>query len=537
MNIAEMIRTARQAVVRIETGSSVGSGAIFAQEGNTAFVITNEHVVGRHSTVTVTVNDSRRYEGIVRGTDATRDLAVVAICCGTFHKLDFGYASGLQPGDEVIAIGYAHGIGGEATVTRGIISAIRYDRNHQSDVIQTDAAINPGNSGGPMLNLEGKIVGINTYILRDTEGLNFAISEKTARTRAYELMNSSARPTPAPTRRPTPTPNPSRSGPGFGPIDGDLWHNPDDGLIETEPAGVNLTDFIVSANLFNPYSATTDSWDYGIIVRDEGRRGGSIDIVIHSNQRWTVNRRTDSQDADSTRSIAQGTDRSIRTGAGEHNRIWLMTAGARGLLFINGNFARMLDLSAHIRTGDISVTTGNYRGNEVAGAVTRFEDFQGSPIDHSYGPASGRLEHQSGYISHHSSNQNSVSFVTEAEFTNPSGNDWDYGFIFRHYDDNALEIVSVDGRGWWHHNYKEAGDEQFTENGSGRLASGISRSTNHLMLLATRDTGYLFVNGSLATTLDLSHNLEQGDVKAVSGLFRGNTGEPSFRNFNVWNFD
>ena len=151
-----MVKRARPAVVRIETRTSSGSGAIFDTQGQTAYVITNQHVVEGASEVNVTVNDSSTYRGTVLGTDSVRDLAVVRICCGSFSKLSFGDASRLEPGDEVVAIGYALGLSGQATITRGIVSAIRYEREYLSDVIQTDAAINPGNSGGPMLSMTGQ---------------------------------------------------------------------------------------------------------------------------------------------------------------------------------------------------------------------------------------------------------------------------------------------------------------------------------------------------------------------------------------------
>ena len=91
------------------------------------------------------------------------------ICCGDFHALSFGNVSELNPGDDVFAMGYPLGLPGEATVTNGIVSAIRYDESHQSLVIQTDAAINPGNSGGPMLSETGQILGINTFRQEETQ--------------------------------------------------------------------------------------------------------------------------------------------------------------------------------------------------------------------------------------------------------------------------------------------------------------------------------------------------------------------------------
>ena len=84
------------------------------------------------------------------------------ICCSRFHSLAFKNAATLNSGSEVVAIGYPLGLSGAATVTRGIVSAVRYDSRHQAWVIQTDAPINPGNSGGPLLSSSGGVVGINT---------------------------------------------------------------------------------------------------------------------------------------------------------------------------------------------------------------------------------------------------------------------------------------------------------------------------------------------------------------------------------------
>ncbi len=273
--LSEMVKQVRPAVVRIQTGSDSGSGVIYETIGQTGYVVTNHHVVEGYGQVNVVVNDSITYRGTVRGADPVRDLAVVSICCGNFHALRFGDASSLEPGDEVVAIGYALGLSGPATVTRGIVSAIRYDSDYRSDVIQTDAAINPGNSGGPMLSMSGEILGINTYRIdesrsgRTAEGLGFAISETTVHGQlpALQAAPAAPTPTPAPTRRPTPTPTYGGDS-GFGPMDGELWHDPSDGLIKGENADVSMADFVVSATFVNPYLAVYNSWDYGFILRD-----------------------------------------------------------------------------------------------------------------------------------------------------------------------------------------------------------------------------------------------------------------------------
>ena len=168
----------RPAVVRITSNAGTGTGVIYDSQGRTGYVVTNYHVVEAQSRVNVTVNDSTRYSGTVLGVDAVRDLAVVSICCGNFKVLEFGDATRLAAGDEVVNIGYALGIEGAATVTRGIVSALRYDSDHQAYVIQSDAPINPGNSGGPMLSPDGRVLGINSFVYVSdygAEGIGFAI--------------------------------------------------------------------------------------------------------------------------------------------------------------------------------------------------------------------------------------------------------------------------------------------------------------------------------------------------------------------------
>ena len=259
-SLSTMVNQVRPAVVRIQTSSGSGSGVIFETQGRTGYVVTNHHVVEGDVQVSVIVNDSTTYSGSVLGTDSVRDLAVVSICCGSFQTLPFGNAAALQPGDEVVAIGYALGLPGQATVTRGIVSAVRYDSTHRSDVIQTDAAINPGNSGGPMLSMSGEILGINTFRYdesqsgRPTEGLGFAISGTTVQQQIPTLRAGPPAPTPTPTRRPTATPVPGQTS-DFGPTSGELRHDPSDGFIKTEYANVSIADMMLETTFANPYSA------------------------------------------------------------------------------------------------------------------------------------------------------------------------------------------------------------------------------------------------------------------------------------------
>ena len=205
-----MIERVRSSVVRIETNQGNGSGFIFETPHpvGTALILTNAHVIEGADWIDVTVNDSTTFRANMLGIDVYQDLAVLKICCGQFRVLKFGDAGRLEAGVKVVAIGYALGISGRASVSDGIVSALRYEQSQW--VIQTDAAINPGNSGGPLLSTSGEVLGINTYKYEFTkdgrpgEGLGFAISEVTLED---ELPGLKAglfllRPTPTPTPLP-----------------------------------------------------------------------------------------------------------------------------------------------------------------------------------------------------------------------------------------------------------------------------------------------------------------------------------------------
>jgi S1-C subfamily serine protease len=172
---------------RVEAGT--GSGFIISQDGQ---VLTNAHVVDGADKVTVTLKDGQTFEGKVMGIDNMTDIAVVKIEGKNLPTAPLGNAETLIPGEWAIAIGNPMGL--DNTVTVGIISAL--DRTSSQvgvpdkrvKFIQTDAAINPGNSGGPLLNANGEVIGINTAIRPNAQGLGFAIPIKTAQYIAQQLL-------------------------------------------------------------------------------------------------------------------------------------------------------------------------------------------------------------------------------------------------------------------------------------------------------------------------------------------------------------
>jgi S1-C subfamily serine protease len=155
-----------------------GSGFIVDREG---IVLTNAHVVSQADKVTVTLKDGRTFEGEVAGIDEVIDLAVVKINPRgeNLPLAKLGDSSDIRVGDWAIAVGNPLGLNN--TVTLGIISTLSRSSaeagipDKRIDFIQTDAAINPGNSGGPLLNERGEVIGINTAIRADANGIGFAI--------------------------------------------------------------------------------------------------------------------------------------------------------------------------------------------------------------------------------------------------------------------------------------------------------------------------------------------------------------------------
>ncbi|MGQ9869253.1 HhoA/HhoB/HtrA family serine endopeptidase [Leptodesmis sp.] len=172
-----------------EVRRGVGSGFIIDGDGK---ILTNAHVVAGSDTVKVTLTDGRSFTGKVLGADSVTDVAVIKIDANNLPAVPLGNSDQLKPGEWAIAIGNPLGL--DNTVTEGIISATGRSSNNvgvpaeRVNFIQTDAAINPGNSGGPLLNAQGKVIGMNTAIIQNAQGIGFAIPINTAKNIADQLI-------------------------------------------------------------------------------------------------------------------------------------------------------------------------------------------------------------------------------------------------------------------------------------------------------------------------------------------------------------
>ena len=173
---------------RRQKRQSLGSGVLVDKRGH---ILTNHHVILRASEIHVTLVSGKEYRGELVGSDPGSDLAVVKIEIEEeIEPAGLSTSSDLLIGETVIAIGNPFGL--SHTVTTGVISAL--NRSIQSgdqvfkDFIQTDASINPGNSGGPLLNIRGEVIGVNTAIYSQAEGIGFAIPADRARRVVEDLI-------------------------------------------------------------------------------------------------------------------------------------------------------------------------------------------------------------------------------------------------------------------------------------------------------------------------------------------------------------
>ena len=186
---------------KLETASE-GSGVIYKKSGNSAYVVTNNHVVKGSNALQVILSNGKKVNADLVGADSATDLAVLKINAANVKTVaSFGNSNSIVPGQDVLAIGSPMGSEYANTVTKGIISAKYRTLKAGTDgtltsVIQTDAAINSGNSGGPLINMAGQVIGINSMKLAsDTqgssvEGIGFAIPSNEVVTIINQLIKN-----------------------------------------------------------------------------------------------------------------------------------------------------------------------------------------------------------------------------------------------------------------------------------------------------------------------------------------------------------
>jgi len=167
----------------------MGSGVIFDPKG---YILTNNHVIAGAEKIDATLASGDVLHGKLVGACVSDDIAIIKVNGENLPTAELGDSDKLRVGQTVFAIGNPFGLAGGPTVTKGVISAvkrsIRSERGLIEDLVQTDASINPGNSGGPLVDVEGRVVAINTALVPFAQGIGFAIPVNSAKRCATEII-------------------------------------------------------------------------------------------------------------------------------------------------------------------------------------------------------------------------------------------------------------------------------------------------------------------------------------------------------------
>ena len=185
-SFTSIIEDVIKGVVIIKTTKGVGSGIIADEEG---FIITNHHVIdGITKAPVIITSEGEKYSGQILSYHVGADLAVLKINAGKkLYDLRIEDFDKVKVGQKVIALGSPLGL--DFTVTEGIVSSITRKNSAGYSLIQTDVSINPGNSGGPLINANGRVIGINTFKAEDSEGIGFAMNPTTIKTMLEETID------------------------------------------------------------------------------------------------------------------------------------------------------------------------------------------------------------------------------------------------------------------------------------------------------------------------------------------------------------
>ena len=305
----------------------------------------------------------------------------------------------------------------------------------------------------------------------------------------------------------------------YGPLSGTLPHDDDD-FIETTYADVAPADFVMQVDMLNPYGSVTGSWDFGLIFRQTAV-DDEMRLVIRSDGLWTLNDRNPEVD----NFVQEGNvSRFLDLDADGSNRLEIIADGERGYFFLNGEFISDLDLSANVSSGDIALGTGFYGADELDGEITPYENFGLWSLSPIFGPRDGELVHAlDDLIKLENANVDQVNFIAEATFVNPfaaSVNEWDYGFSFRTNGSFKYWLVISSEGNWQLADRQGSADDEVTVDDGDLLNLNLgANERNSVRLIVLGNLGYFFINDEFIQSLDVSNNVDSGDIEVMTAFY------------------
>ena len=338
--------------------------------------------------------------------------------------------------------------------------------------------------------------------------------------------------------------------PLFGPVNGEVEHDPGDGFIDDyRPSGVRIRDGVIEARFFNPYSIEVGEWSSGFLFRSSPHDDTDAfhAVVITSEGNFFHYLRTGEAERDQRLATKQVSE--IDTSSAGSNYMRLVLTGAQGLLYINGQYVADLRLQGLMEAGTVYAVGSYFTGHGVAGYSTRFEDFTIWPApDTLFGPADGEIEHNpdDNSIDAYRTDARLRDGIIEAYFHNPystSVGQWSSGLMFRHRrTDGApkFHIIVITERGYFYHYLRTTADGESDQRLAVRQLDEIDTAYpggNHIRVIADGKEGKLYINGHYIADLQLQGLMDEGLVYAVGSYFRGHgvAGHSTqFEDFTIW---
>tara|TARA_B100000029_G_scaffold516498_1_gene630306 strand:+ start:30529 stop:32994 length:2466 start_codon:yes stop_codon:yes gene_type:complete len=504
---SEIAKILRPSVVKIEANDSVGTGFLISNNG---LIITNAHVVGDELEVLVTIYDENKRKALVLNKNINEDIALLAIEGYNLEPISFGTLKRPSVGDEVLAMGYALDLPGNATFTKGMVSAFRPNVFGNLTALQTDTAINPGNSGGPLVDLYGNIIGINTAVAKSAEGINFAISMDEAINSINKLIEGNANDSNVFINSIYP----------YQISLSDTWN-----AYEVRPDFVMIYDKESSARIYILVHKINDN------VTSKEYADKRIEISSNQNfenyERLSVNQVK--LDDINTYEIIETWKRPENDFTHKGVEYFLTNSGLGYSIYTESEIS-----SWHESKNKVNNLLKTFSIDKSVTNTENITDITPTPeplfvnSKYNYGPEDIILDHNpdDNFVPSETTNTNFLNTVIEATIYPPhydKNRNWSSGFLIRRNNSSQLHSIGINSKGNWFHyaRNRNLSDEDITYgNYSSQIKLGLNEK-NILKIISIDNKGWLFINNKFVSELDLSLWTGNGDIQPIGSWFTG----------------